>query len=74
MDTGGGMPQDIRDRLFTPQAISTKKSGTGLGTKIVKDAVDLHHGHIRVESEQGQGTTFYIQLPITQTEAPQNPS
>jgi PAS domain S-box-containing protein len=74
MDTGGGMPQDIRDRLFTPQAISTKKSGTGLGTKIVKDAIDLHHGHIRVESEQGKGTTFYIQLPITQTEAPQNPS
>jgi len=42
-DTGGGMPPEVRDRLFTPNAISTKSGGTGLGTKIVKDAIDAHH-------------------------------
>ncbi len=65
-DTGRGMPPDVRDRLFTPQAISTKKEGTGLGTKIVKDAIDLHHGRITVESEIGRGTTFRLVLPVSQ--------
>ena len=65
-DTGRGMPAEVRDRLFTPGAISTKKSGTGLGTKIVKDAIDLHRGQINVESEEGKGTTFHIQLPLSQ--------
>jgi signal transduction histidine kinase len=66
VDTGRGMPPDVRDRLFTPQAISTKKEGTGLGTKIVKDAIDLHHGRITVESEIGRGTTFRLVLPVSQ--------
>ena len=65
-DTGRGMPPEVRDRLFTAQAISTKREGTGLGTKIVKDAIDLHHGHITVESEEGHGTIFRLVLPITQ--------
>ncbi|MGD9852686.1 MAG: PAS domain S-box protein [Nitrospirales bacterium] len=69
-DTGRGMPSDVRDRLFTSQAISTKKEGTGLGTKIVKDAVDLHHGQIRVDSEMGKGSTFYILLPLSQQKNP----
>ncbi len=66
VDTGRGMPPEVRDRLFTTQAISTKKEGTGLGTKIVKDAIDLHHGEIRVESEVGKGSAFYILLPLSQ--------
>jgi len=65
-DTGRGMPPEIRDRLFTARAISSKKSGTGLGTKIIKDVVDAHRGQIAVESEVGQGTTFHIHLPIDQ--------
>ena len=63
-DTGRGMPPEVRDRLFTAQAISTKKEGTGLGTKIVKDVVDAHGGRISVESELGVGTTFYMHLPV----------
>ncbi len=66
-DTGGGMPSEIRDRLFTKEAISGKAGGTGLGTKIVKDAVDAHAGTITVQSEQGKGTTFTIRLLITPT-------
>ena len=63
-DTGKGMPPEIRDRLFTARAISSKKSGTGLGTKIIKDVVNAHHGQITVESAVGQGTTFHLRLPI----------
>ena len=65
-DTGKGMPPEVRERLFTNNAISTKAGGTGLGTKIVKDAIDAHHGNIRVESTPGIGTSFYLSLPIHQ--------
>ncbi|HSA88103.1 MAG TPA: GAF domain-containing sensor histidine kinase [Nitrospira sp.] len=63
-DTGRGMPAHIRERLFSARAVSTKKGGTGLGTKIVKDVVDAHYGKIWVESEPGIGTTFHMQLPL----------
>jgi signal transduction histidine kinase len=63
-DTGTGMPADMRDNLFTYRLVSTKAGGTGLGTKIIKDVVDMHGGRITVESEPGQGTTFEIRLPI----------
>jgi len=63
-DTGGGMPPEIRDRLFTKGAISGKPGGTGLGTRIVKDVVVAHGGTITVDSEQGKGTTFTMELPI----------
>jgi len=65
-DTGPGIPPAIRDRLFTDQAVSRKVGGTGLGTKIVKDVIDAHGGKIRVESEPGQGATFFVSLPIEQ--------
>ena len=63
-DTGRGMPPEIRDSLFTKGAISGKSGGTGLGTKIVKDVVVAHGGTITVESEQGTGTTFTMELPV----------
>jgi len=63
IDTGGGMPPDVRDRLFTKRAISTKPGGTGLGTKIVKDVVDAHGGTIWVDSELGAGTKIHLRLP-----------
>ena len=72
IDTGGGMPPDVRDRLFTKRAISTKPGGTGLGTKIVKDVVDAHGGTIWVESELGAGTKIHIRLPHTPGESPRS--
>ena len=66
IDTGRGMPPEIRDSLFTARAISRKSGGTGLGTKIVKDVIDAHKGHINVESTVGVGTTFRLILPIRQ--------
>jgi signal transduction histidine kinase len=65
-DTGNGMSPEIRDNLFTKRLVSQKFGGTGLGTKIVKDAVDTHGGQITVDSEEGKGTTFLIHLPIHQ--------
>jgi len=63
-DTGRGMPVDVRERLFTSRVMSRKAGGTGLGTKIVKDMVEVHGGTITVESEEGVGTTFHISLPV----------
>ena len=65
-DTGGGMTPEIRDSLFSAHALSRKPGGTGLGTKIVKDVVDAHKGHISVESIVGKGTTFRLVLPLRQ--------
>ena len=63
-DTGRGMSPEVRDALFTAQVVSRKAGGTGLGTKIVKDVVDVHKGSIRVESEVGVGTTIHIRLSL----------
>ena len=65
IDTGQGMPPEVRDRLFTKGTISTKPGGTGLGTKIVKDVVDAHGGKVWVESELGKGTKIHILLPLS---------
>ena len=67
-DTGGGMPPEVRDSLFTARAISRKPGGTGLGTKIIKDVVDAHRGQITVQSQEGTGTTFTVLLPVHQVD------
>jgi signal transduction histidine kinase len=65
-DNGRGIPRHVLDRMFTDHAVSTKPGGTGLGTRIVKNVVDIHHGMIRVQSELGKGTLFTIQIPMRQ--------
>jgi signal transduction histidine kinase len=67
-DTGRGMPEYVRTRLFTDETVSTKPGGTGLGTRIVGAVVRRHNGTISVESAEGQGSTFTIRLPLKQTE------
>lgn len=66
-DTGAGIPQDKFDAIFeTFTQISTdirkKNEGTGLGLSIVKNLVELQGGTVRLESEVGVGTTFFITL------------
>ncbi|MGZ4908355.1 MAG: ATP-binding response regulator [Halobacteriota archaeon] len=61
-DTGVGIPDDIRDKLFTP-LFTAKAKGTGLGLAVVKRIVDAHGGTITFESEEGKGTTFTVTLP-----------
>lgn len=68
IDTGSGMPEHVRQKLFTDDAISTKPMGTGLGTRIIKNVVDAHEGVISVESEEGVGTTISFKIPLDREE------
>ena len=63
-DTGPGMPENIKARLFTDDAVSTKPMGTGLGTRIVKNVIDAHGGTVSVASELGVGTTICCRIPV----------
>jgi signal transduction histidine kinase len=64
IDTGRGIPEHVRQRLFTDEAISTKPGGSGLGTRIVMGVVKRHNGTIIVESEIGTGSTFTMTIPV----------
>ena len=68
-DTGAGMPPEVRAKLFTDAAYSTKPGGTGLGTRIVRRIVEQHRGRPSVQSEPGQGTTITLRLPKDPTRA-----
>ena len=63
-DTGRGIPEHVRARLFTDQAVSTKPGGTGLGTRIVAGVIQRHNGTITVDSVEGQGTIFTVHIPV----------
>jgi two-component system, NtrC family, nitrogen regulation sensor histidine kinase NtrY len=62
-DTGHGVSQESKERLFLPY-FSTKKRGTGLGLAIVSRIVEDHHGSIRVEENRPVGTRFVVELPV----------
>ena len=62
-DTGHGVTQELKERLFLPY-FSTKKRGTGLGLAIVSRIIEDHHGSIRVEENQPVGTRFVVELPL----------
>jgi two-component system, sporulation sensor kinase E len=64
-DTGGGIPQEMLNRIFEP-FYTTKKKGSGLGLLIVQRIVRDHGGRIQLESNVGQGTTFRVWLPLTE--------
>ncbi|HZK75741.1 MAG TPA: ATP-binding protein, partial [Candidatus Kapabacteria bacterium] len=61
-DTGFGMQEETLKKVFDPN-FSTKTSGMGLGLAIVKKTITDMAGTIRVESQPGHGTTFFIDLP-----------
>ncbi len=63
-DTGKGIPEEIRDKIFNPFFSFGKKHGTGLGMSIVKKIIEEHNGMIEFETEEEKGTTFYIYLPL----------
>jgi two-component system, NtrC family, sensor kinase len=64
-DNGNGIPQKIVDKIFQP-FFTTKPTGqgTGLGLSLAYDIVKAHGGEIRVETKDGEGSEFVIQLPI----------
>ena len=67
-DTGPGLTDDMRERLFLPW-FSTRQRGTGLGLSIVAKIVQDHGGSIRAESNAPAGARFIIELPVAETSA-----
>ena len=74
-DTGVGIPDSEIDKIFAmyyqvDHPDHQSATGTGIGLAICKQMVDLMHGDIRVESEQGKGTRFIVELPLQVSSRP----
>ncbi len=71
-DTGVGIPEHERTRVFDPfyqvdQSSTREQGGAGLGLAIVKRLVEAHQGTIHVEANRPQGTVFVVRLPLSGT-------
>ena len=64
-DTGCGIPPEKLEEIFNP-FFTTKSAGSGLGLSISHQIVEDHKGYIHVESELTKGSSFFINLPLTQ--------
>jgi two-component system sensor histidine kinase HydH len=62
-DSGSGIPEHVRERIFTP-FFTTKDQGTGLGLAIAHKIVEGHHGVIEVDTAPGTGAAFTIRIPL----------
>lgn len=65
-DSGCGIPKENLSKIFEPFFSTKDQTGTGLGLSVVWSIIDKHQGTITVDSEIGKGTTFTIQLPVSQ--------
>ena len=63
-DNGNGIPQKVLDKIFQP-FFTTKPTGqgTGLGLSLSYDIVKAHGGELKVETKEGEGSEFIVQLP-----------
>jgi signal transduction histidine kinase len=66
-DTGPGIPAAIRDKIFNLY-FTTKKSGTGIGLAMTYRILQLHNGSVHFDTRTGEGTTFYLTLPLIRSE------
>jgi len=77
-DEGVGIPADkqrfIFERFYQVESLRRRHSGMGLGLTICKHIVELHGGHIWVESEEGKGSTFYFTIPLAPEGLAQDPT
>jgi signal transduction histidine kinase len=76
-DYGVGMPQEVQEKIFEPlfqgdDSVTRKHGGLGLGLALVKHYVIANEGRVRVESTEGEGSTFYIRFP--REDEPERPS
>jgi len=62
-DNGPGIPENIRENIFTP-FFSGSPSGSGLGLPLARKIIILHGGHLKFDSRVGSGTTFAISIPV----------
>ena len=73
IDSGCGMDEDVKDKIFRSFFSTKGTRGTGLGLMITQKMVREHGGDIRVESEKGKGTRFTIRLPQYRETKQRNP-
>jgi len=66
VDDGPGIPESIREKVFEP-FFTTKEEGSGLGLSIATRIVEEHGGRLELASREGEGSTFIISLPITES-------
>ena len=76
-DSGLGIPEESIDHIFerfyrADKSHSREIGGTGLGLAITRNAIQLHHGEIKVASTLGEGTTFDVRLPLNYIKEGQN--
>ncbi len=64
-DNGNGIPDDIRSKVFIPN-FSTKSGGSGIGLAVAKRGINHAGGSITFRTTQGQGTTFFVELPLVE--------
>ena len=68
-DNGEGIPLDMQSKIFIPN-FTTKSSGTGLGLAMSKTIVEQAKGRIWFETVEGEGTTFFVELPVLRATKP----
>ena len=66
-DTGPGIPPAIRDKIFNLY-FTTKKTGSGIGLAMTYRILQLHNGSVHFDTRTGEGTTFYLNLPLVSSE------
>ena len=66
-DHGPGIPEDVLARIFEPLFTTKKTGGTGLGLAVSHQIVVHHGGELLVETAVGEGTTFYVVLPLARS-------
>lgn len=69
-DNGKGVPEHMKNKIFEPN-FTTKSSGTGLGLAISANMIESFNGKLYFESEEGIGSTFFMEIPLMKPETPQ---
>jgi signal transduction histidine kinase len=71
-DQGGGIPQDLHDKIFELY-FTTKKDGSGIGLAQTYQVLQWHYGSVDFESREGTGTIFRFHIPLAGTAADGHP-
>jgi signal transduction histidine kinase len=69
-DSGIGIPEEFQEHVFerfyrVDKARSRETGGTGLGLSITKKIILMHQGALKLQSKDGEGTTFTVRIPLT---------
>ena len=62
-DNGAGIPEGVREQVFVPN-FTTKETGSGIGLAVAKRGIESAGGRIWFETKVGEGTDFFIELPL----------